>query len=137
MEKPLRTQCQTCFHSTLNLLFSIMVKLEAKSLMREGGVATTVINIYEVAYGVNRGMSSPGRRISEFEKLVSNLDVFNLDYRAAIKAAEISGNLEGGYSIDPFDSLIAAIIMVNGGECIVTRNTSHFEKIKELKTEAH
>jgi tRNA(fMet)-specific endonuclease VapC len=111
---------------------------KAKELNEEGGAATTVINVFEAAYGVFRGMSDPPRRLLELEKLLQSLDVFGLDYGAALKAAEISGSLEkSGAGIDPFDSLVAAIAMVNGAESLITRNVSHFERIPGLRTETH
>ena len=111
---------------------------KAKELNREGGAATTSINVYEAAYGVNRSMSDPARRLLELEKLLLSLDVFELDYAAAMKAAEISGSLDrSGAGIDPFDSLVAAIAIINGADSLITRNVSHFERIPELKTETH
>jgi predicted nucleic acid-binding protein len=52
-------------------------------------------------------------------------------------AAKISGELERkGKGIDPFDSLVAAIALVNGADSLITRNVSHF-KVDGLKTETH
>lgn len=111
---------------------------KARELNEEGGAATTAINVYEAAYGVFRSMSDSPRRLLELEKLLQSLDVFGLDYGAALKAAEISGSLErSGEGIDPFDSLVAAIAIVNGANSLVTRNVSHFERIPDLKTETH
>lgn len=111
---------------------------KAKELDDEGGAATTVINVFEVAYGVFRGMSDPLRRLEAFERVVSNLDVFDLSYEAAMRAAEISGSLDrSGMGLDPLDSLVAAITLVNGAESLVTRNTSHFERIPGLNVEEH
>jgi len=111
---------------------------KARELNEEGGAATTAINVYEAAYGVFRSMSDSPRRLLELEKLLQSLDVFGLDYGAALKAAEISGSLErSGEGIDPFDSLVAAIAVVNGANSLVTRNVSHFERIPDLKTETH
>ena len=111
---------------------------KAKELDDEGGTATTVINVFEVAYGVFRGMYAPSKRLKMFERVVSNLDVFTLNYDAAIKAAEISGTLDRrGMGIDPLDVLVAAITLVNGAESLVTRNVSHFERIRGLNVEEH
>ena len=57
---------------------------------------------------------------------------------AVKKAAEISGTLDQeGNGVDPFDSLIAGIALAHGVESLVTRNTSHFNRIKGLTTETH
>ena len=111
---------------------------KAGELNDEGGAATTVINVYEAAYGVFRGMADSPRRLMELERLLQSLDVFSLDYRAALRAAHISGELERkGIGIDPFDSLVAAIALVNGADSLITRNITHFDKIDDLKTETH
>ena len=111
---------------------------KAAELDREGGAATTSVNIFEVSYGVYRSMTEIDRRLEESLRVFSNLDIFPLDFRAAIKAAEISGTMDReGTSIDPFDSLVAGIAITNGAEAIVTRNIDHFERIEELKVEGH
>jgi predicted nucleic acid-binding protein len=111
---------------------------KARELDGEGGAATTAVNVYEVAYGVHRAMSDPARRMNDFERLLSNLDVLPLDQRSALRAAEISGSLDrGGDSIDPFDSLIAGIALESGADALVTRNVSHFRRIRGLKIEGY
>lgn len=111
---------------------------KAEELDREGGAATTVVNVYEVSYGVYRAMSDPSKRMQAFKRLVSNLEVLDLDYEAAMTAAEVSGALDReGRGIDPFDSLIAGITLASGAEALVTRNASHFERVPGLKVEAH
>jgi len=111
---------------------------KARELDEEGGVATTAVNVYEVAYGVHRGASDPTRRMGALDRILSNLDVLPLDRASAQKAAEISGTLDRRRgSIDPFDALIAGITLENGADCIVTNNTSHFRGIRGLKVEGH
>jgi len=111
---------------------------KAEELDREGGAATTVVNVYEVSYGVYRAMSDPSKRMQAFKRLVSNLEVLDLDYEAAMTAAEVSGALDReGRGIDPFDSLIAGITLASGAEALVTRNASHFERVPGLKVEAY
>jgi len=111
---------------------------KARELNEEGGAATTVINVYEATYGVFRGMADSPRRLLELERLLQSLDIFSLDYRAALRAAKISGELERkGMGIDPFDSLVAAVALVNGADSLITRNVSHFSRIDDLKTETH
>ena len=111
---------------------------KARELDEEGGMATTAVNVYEVAYGIHRGMSDPSHRMDAFERVMSNLDVLPLDGGSALRAAKISGTLDkNGESIDPFDALIAGITLENGADSLVTRNTSHFQRIRGLKIEAH
>jgi predicted nucleic acid-binding protein len=111
---------------------------KARELDEEGGVATTAINVYEVAYGVHRVMSDPARRMGALERVLSNLDILPLDGGSALRAAEISGSLDrSGEGIDPFDALIAGIVLENGGDCLVTGNASHFRRIRGLRVESH
>jgi predicted nucleic acid-binding protein len=111
---------------------------KARELDEEGGVATTAVNVYEVAYGVHRGMSNPSQRMGAFERVMSNLDVLPLDGGSALRAAKISGTLDkSGEGIDPFDALIAGIAIENGADCLVTRNMTHFQRIRGLKIEDH
>lgn len=110
----------------------------AGELDEEGGAATTAVNVFELSYGVYRGVKDVERRLEEVKRLVSNLQVFPLEQRAAMKSAEIAGALDReGMGIDPFDALIAGIVMVEGAECVVTRNVTHFERVPGLKVEKH
>ncbi len=81
-------------------------------------------------------MSDIERRLEESLRVFSNLDIFPLDFRSSIKAAEIAGTLDReGIGIDPFDALVASVAIANGAEAIVTRNVDHFERIQGLKVE--
>ena len=111
---------------------------KAQELDEEGGVATTAVNVYEVAYGVYKGASNPDKRMEALGRVLSNLDALPLDLASALRAAKISGTLDkGGEGIDPFDALIAGITLENGADCLVTRNTTHFRRIKGLRVESH
>ena len=123
----------------ISLLRNDSLTLEkARELDEEGGAATTVINVFEIIYGVYRNKSDIEDRLKTTERVLLNLDVFPLEHRSAVKAAEIAGTLDReGMSIDSFDALVAGIALVNGAECLVTRNASHFERIQGLKVEEH
>lgn len=110
----------------------------AEELDDEGGAATTAVNVFELSYGVHRGVKDVERRLEEVKRVVSTLQVFPLDQRAAMKSAEIAGTLDReGRGIDPFDALIAGIVIVEGAECVVTRNVTHFERVPGLEVEKH
>ena len=96
------------------------------------------VNVFELMYGVYRSMSDAPRRINAFERLIANLEILDLDYEAAKKAAQILGSLRReGKGIDPFDSLIAGITQTCGAEALVTRNISHFKRVPGLTVEEH
>lgn len=111
---------------------------KAHELDEAGGAATTVINIYETMYGVYRSLSEQEKRLDSLKRVITNLEILDLDHEAASKAAEISGTLNReGRGIDPFDSLIAGIALTNGAEALITRNINHFERVKDLTIETH
>lgn len=110
----------------------------ARELDEEGDAATTAINAFELGYGVHRGMREVGRRLEEAMRVLSNLEMFPLDLGAALEAVEIAGTIDReGEGVDPFDALIAGVVRAKGAECIVTRNTAHFERIPDPKIEEH
>jgi tRNA(fMet)-specific endonuclease VapC len=111
---------------------------KAVELDEAGGAATTVINVYEAMHGAYRSFTEQEKRLGALRRVIANLEILDLDYGAACKAAEISGTLEReGRGIDPFDSLIAGITLTCGAEALVTRNTDHFNRIKGLPVESH
>jgi tRNA(fMet)-specific endonuclease VapC len=73
--------------------------------------------------------------LNETLRLLDRLNVIPLDFSSSKRAAEISANLGAtGEPIDYRDAMIAAIALEND-LTLVTRNKSHFNKIKNLKLE--
>jgi len=99
----------------------------------------TTITVYEISIGLERTK----RKISEtrYEDLykkwiefLSGIEIFPLNIKEAERAAQVSDNLDAkGEKIDDNDILIAGIMLSNGITKILTRNTSHFEKIEGLE----
>ncbi len=111
---------------------------KAEELDNTGGAATTVINIYEAMHGAYMMKTKQEKRLASLQRVITNLEIFNLTPEAATRAAEISGTLQRqGNQIDPFDCLIAGITLTNGAESIITRNTKHFNQIPQLQVEEH
>jgi hypothetical protein len=72
-------------------------------------------------------------RVGVTDKLLVELEIVPLEFSSARKAAEISGRLaERGQLIDYRDVMIAAVAVVND-LTLVTRNSAHFRRVKELK----
>ncbi len=64
------------------------------------------------------------------QQLIQGLYIFPLNDKAAQKAAKLFRKLEAsGKELDPFDCLIAAVILSNGYSKILTRKIHHFKRI--------
>ena len=122
-----------------DLLIAILRgKQEAHSIVteidEETKAATTAINTFEIFFGAHKS-SMKNENIKEAAKLLDRLEVIPLDLPSSRKAAEISAKLaEKGEPIDYRDAMIAAIAIEND-LTLVTRNKSHFKRIKNLKLE--
>jgi predicted nucleic acid-binding protein len=126
-----------CLDSDL-LVAILRGKEEARTIVEaldeESKGATTSVNAFEVYFGANKS-AKKDENVKEASKLLERLIVFPLDLSSSRKAAEISAKLETkGETIDFRDAMIAAIAIENG-LTLVTRNISHFKRIKNLKTE--
>ena len=109
---------------------------KAEELDAAGGAATTVVSVFEVSYGVSRGLNDPVRRLGELRRLLGNLEVLPLSIEASLKASEICGvYVEAGRRIDPFDALVAGVAVTCGAEALVTRNVQVFDLVSSLKVE--
>lgn len=99
-------------------------------LVREGVVATTAVNVFELASGALT--KEDEQRVGE---LIATLAVLPLDVPSAFEAARIDRELRArGERIDVRDTIIAGIAMWHGVP-LVTRNHRHFERITGLTLE--
>jgi tRNA(fMet)-specific endonuclease VapC len=113
-------------------------KQEAQTIVEEldmeGKAATTSVNAFEVYFGANKSQSK-NENMKETSKLLERLEILPLDLASSRRAAEISAKLVAkGETIDFRDAMIAAIAIENG-LTLVTRNNSHFKRIRELQIE--
>jgi tRNA(fMet)-specific endonuclease VapC len=113
-------------------------KQEAQTIVEEldveGKAATTSVNAFEVYFGANKSQSK-NENMKETSKLLGRLEILPLDLASSRRAAEISAKLVAkGETIDFRDAMIAAIAVENG-LTLVTRNNSHFKRIRELQIE--
>jgi hypothetical protein len=77
-------------------------------------------------------------RIDDAKELFENIRVLSLDDNAVIKSADIYAEMvKKGNEISNTDCLIAGIALSNGVNSIVTKNISHFSRIKGLKVESY
>jgi len=113
-------------------------KEEAKRIVAEldegAKGATTSVNAFELFFGANKS-GRKDENIKQASKLLERLIIFSLDLASSQKAAEISAKLVAkGETIDFRDAMIAAIAVENG-LTLVTRNKSHFKRVKGLQIE--
>jgi len=112
---------------------------KSRELDNELEIFTTEINVFEILYGIFRDKSINAEK--EFEnakKLFDKLRIMPLKGEATIKSAIIAGNLtKKGLTIDPNDCITAGICLTNGISTVVTRNKSHYSRIKGLNVETY
>jgi predicted nucleic acid-binding protein len=96
-------------------------------LLRRGALRTTVISRFELLSGARNP-----KQLSRLLQLLAAVPSFGLDDAAADAASEIRRSLErSGHPIGMADSLIAGIVVINGG-ALLTRNRRHFERVPGL-----
>ena len=107
---------------------AFIATLEEKKI----GLATTVINAFELHYGAHKSIKTQ-KNLQATKKLLSRLEILSLTPRSAEKAGHIYAQLEAkGQTIGLRDTIIGAIALTRN-LTVVTRNTEHFKKIPNLK----
>ncbi len=70
----------------------------------------------------------------DLEQFIKELRCFSLDLKSAILGAKFHMKLRGnGQEVEIFDCLIAAIIISNDFQKLVTNNQKHFKRFEELE----
>lgn len=99
----------------------------------ETSICITGLTVYELY----KGVFSIGerRREQDVEEFIENVEILQLDEDIERKAGEIYADLrKKGELISDADILIATIVLANDS-VLVTNNTDHFKRIKNLKIE--
>ena len=97
-------------------------------LLRRGALRTTVISRFELLSG-----AKTPKQLARLVQLLAAVPSLGLDDAAADAASEIRRSLErSGNQIGMADSLIAGIVIANGGT-LLTRNRRHFERVPGIK----
>jgi predicted nucleic acid-binding protein len=93
-----------------------------------GQLATTVISVFELMSGVRSNS-----QLEKVKTLLAPIRILPLDDQASRQAAELRGRLEAeGRGLAMADYLIAGICL-SRNSILLTRNTSHFERIPKLR----
>jgi predicted nucleic acid-binding protein len=114
---------------------------EIKSLLskQEDLIHITSITVYEINIGLERTKRKISlKRYNELYKVwtefISGMEIFALGFKEAEKAAETFDKLESkGKIIDDNDILIVGIMLSNGINKIITKNTKRFKEIEDIK----
>jgi len=94
-------------------------------------LATTTINAFELFYGAYKSERRE-KNLASTKTLLKRLNILNMELPSAQNAARIHTELETkGQPIGLRDVIIAAITQTKGYS-LATRNTEHFQKIKNL-----
>lgn len=105
----------------------------SEDLERRGEIlATTAFNVYEALLGVQsvRDRAHRTKLLDLYAKVLARLVVLPVSLEDAAKAAEIGGELRRqGHDVGA-DCLTAAVALRSGSDGVVTRNVTHFERIK-------
>lgn len=103
-------------------------------LDRETRPCTTTFNVYEALFGafVVKDKTKKKMMLDKLEMAMARVTVVPIDYRDAVKAAAIGGELKIEGKAVGADALTAACALNNGCESLVTRNEKHFKWISDL-----
>ncbi len=133
-----------CLDSTF---LSLLVRSDTGALAAMEGwaragdpVATTEINVLEVAVGVE--LAQGAERRAQYAvcwlDILSSLEVLPLTRRGSLEAVRRQAALyKVGRPSSLGDLLVAAIAKVGGCDAIVTRDTDDFERVGLLPVEGH
>lgn len=98
-------------------------------------LCTTVVNIIEVAVGIYiKKDIDYDKHMKTLNNFFKDIPVFNLDYESGILSAKISADLiKSGKQIDANDCSVAAIMIQNECDTILTKDIKHFKRIRGIK----
>lgn len=107
--------------------------IEELLLKTKEPLAATIISYLELFFGLNPENpmhATEGKYYLEFFKNLYNID---LTMESCEEASKIFWTLKKeGKTIEQFDCVIAGSFLANGINKILTRNSKHFENIKQL-----
>jgi tRNA(fMet)-specific endonuclease VapC len=96
-------------------------------LIESGALRTTAISRFELLSGAREPS-----HVARILKFLAPIPCLALDQHSADMASEVRRTLDGsGSTIGMADSLIAGIVLCNGG-ILLTRNRRHFERVQGI-----
>ncbi len=107
-------------------------------MLESEAIATNISapSIFELFIGISL-TKKPAAEKKKIMDVLESWGTLSLDSNCAARGGIIHGQLiKEGQSIDPEDSMIAAIAIVND-ETLLTKNVKHFERIPDLNIESY
>lgn len=96
-------------------------------------LAATTISYLELFFGLNPKDPKHGKESEYYKEFFKSLYNIDLTKDSCEFASNIFWSLKKeGKTIEQFDCVIAALLISNGINKILTRNSKHFEKIRKL-----
>ncbi len=111
-------------------------KENAKKIIKdyEDEIATSQINIFEIFHGIFRQKNVSESEANSADHFFNSINVFPFDQKCGRISAKIFCTLmKEGKLIEQNDCFIAAIMMKNGINSIISNNKKHFSRIKGIK----
>ena len=97
-------------------------------------LAATIMSYLELFFGINPGNPHHIAEGEYYDEFFKSLYAIDLTKDSCKEASGIYWILrKEGKTIEQFDCVIAAILIANGINKILTRNPKHFDRIKGLK----
>ena len=97
-------------------------------------MATTMINYMELLFGAYNS-TQIDKNLTKITSFIKNIEIVNLNRKSAEIFAQLKSIMKKeGVTIADLDLIIASICLANN-LILVTNNTKHFKKIKNLKIE--
>ncbi len=113
----------------------IVADTVAANAMAGNHIATSVIVIFELLFGVAKNRQKSGNALRLDEVLAGPIEVLMFDAQDAEIAGQLRASLEtAGTPIGPYDVLIAGQALRHGAT-LVTANTRQFARVPGLKVE--
>ena len=100
----------------------------------EEPLASTIINYQELMFGLDFDNPKHVEEEKTYSAFFQNVYFFSLTPVATKTASILFRELQKkGMDIGRFDSMIAGIFLEQGVTKIITRNTKHFQRMKEIE----
>lgn len=102
---------------------------------RQEELFITTVSVFEITQGISKHHEQ--EKIDKIRDFLKSISCYYFDFESAQIAGEIMKELrEKGKQTDVGDAMIGGIALAHN-QTILTRNTKHFERIKNIKTETY